>query len=193
LERVTDFEELDQKVLLIRVYSDQEIARFNATVLKKVSDMEIVKDAIGHLGDIEGLYRKKASSDASEANLLIDKIQRIAENLEQKEPELIKFQEQKAKLKEEEDKLLEVLSNHPEAAIKEQEKNLEEAKRIIEISKSRVEDNREKQRSFIMRYFTKLFLIKPIKSALEVLQEAEDKGITPPPIESYFLEEKLKA
>lgn len=161
--------------------------------IERVSGIEITKKAIEHWEKIEKSYRQKVRKNAGEGT---QDHERVREEMEEKlnghnleKDEII----QKIKKLEPEQKQIEnILQNHPLELIKNLETEragYKKLRKTLGDNKNRINQNRVE---YIRNNFSPIILNKVILDTYGIIQEAEEMGQIPPPINLSLLKEKIE-
>jgi len=179
---------------MLDVFFREKNQRNIRTGIERVSGISITKKSIEHWDKIQKDYKVKVRKTSSGPEIQ-DHI-RVRDEMEEK-VEAHKTEQneciQKIKLLEPRQKeILNILKNHPLELIKNFESERTDfvnLRKILIDSKNRVYQNRAE---YIIKNFSPILLNKVILDASGIIQEAEEMGQIPPPINLSLLKEKIE-
>jgi DNA sulfur modification protein DndD len=161
--------------------------------IEKVSGISITQKAIEHWDKIEKQYRKKVRINAGEGTEDHERVREEMESNLHKHNDDKKIIEEKIKnLIPQQKEIENILENHPLELINNLESertNYKSLRKTLSENRDRINQNRIE---YIRNYFSPIVLTKVIMDTYSIIQEAEEDGQIPPPINVSLLKEKIE-
>lgn len=159
--------------------------------IENVSGLNILNKTKDDLKKLQENYRRKSSAskiETAQLQLRLDRfngrLQDLVKKRNEKEKNVLPKITEKLELQN-------ILSKYPEAVIRQYQADLIKSRELIETKKKLIEINRNQQCEFLINNFAKILLSRPIQTCLDILNNAEQEGLIPPPVDYDYLQELI--